>query len=81
MELADAVTSPVPSSQETTPTEEAGMLREDGVREVLARLQRGEPIKAIARELGVARNTVKRWQRVGGWRPRPPGHRPCQIDP
>lgn len=81
MELADAVTSPVPSSRETTPTEEAGMLREDGVREVLARLQRGEPIKAIARELGVARNTVKRWQRLGGWRPRPPGHRPCQIDP
>jgi transposase-like protein len=38
------------------------MLREDGVREVLARLQRGERIKPIARDLGVARNTVKRWQ-------------------
>ena len=81
MELAETVTTPVPSSRETTPTGEDGMLREDGVREVLARLQRGERIKAIARELGVARNTVKRWQRLGGWRPRPPGNRPCQIDP
>ncbi len=81
MELAETVTTPVPSSRETTPTEEDGMLREDGVREVLARLRRGERIKAIARDLGVARNTVKRWQRLGGWRPRPPGHRPCQIDP
>jgi transposase len=81
MELADAVTSPVLSSRETAPTEEAGMLREDGVREVLARLQRGEHIKALARDLGVARNIVKRWQRLGDWRPRPPAHRPCQIDP
>ena len=81
MELAETVTTPVPSSRETTTTGEDGMLREDGVREVLARLQRGERIKAIARELGVARNTVKRWQRLGGWRPRPPGNRPCQIDP
>ncbi len=65
MELAETVTTPVPSSRETSPTEEDGMLREDGVREVLARLQRGERIKAIARALGVARNTVKRWQRLG----------------
>ena len=71
MELAETVITPVPSSRAMMPTEEDGMLREDGVREVLARLQRGERIKAIARDLGVARNTVKRWQRLGGWRPRP----------
>lgn len=76
MELADAVTSPVPSSRETTPTEKAGMLREDGVREVLARLQRGEHIKAIARDLGVARNTVKRWQRLEGLASPPTGTPP-----
>lgn len=65
MELAEPVRTPLPSSRETARTEEDGMLREDGVREVLARLQRGERIKAIARDLGVARNTVKRWQRLG----------------
>jgi transposase len=81
MDLAEAVATPVPSLRERTPAEEDGMLREDGVREVLARLQRGERIKSIARDLGVARNTVKRWQRLGGWRPRPPVARPCQIDP
>jgi transposase len=81
MDLAEAVATPVPSLREMTPAEEDGMLREDGVREVLARLQRGERIKTIAREVGVARNTVKRWQRLGGWRPRPPVARPCQIDP
>ena len=81
MELAEPVRTPLPSSRETARTEEDGMLREDGVREVLARLQRGERIKAIARDLGVARNTVKRWQRLGGWRPRPSGPRPSQIDP
>ena len=81
MELAEPVRTPLPSSRETARTEEDGMLREDGVREVLARLQRGEGTKAIARDLGVARNTVKRWQRLGGWRPRPSGPRPSQIDP
>src|SRR5512140_968778 len=81
MDLAEAVATPVPSLREMTPAEEDGMLREDGVREVLARLQRSERIKTIVRDLGVARNTVKRWQRLGGWRPRPPVARPYQIDP
>ena len=81
MDLAEAVATPVPSQREMTPAEEDGMLREDGVREVLARLQRGERIKTIARDLGMARNPVKRWQRLGGWRPRPSVARPCQIDP
>jgi hypothetical protein len=42
MDLAEAVGTPVPSLRERTPAEEDGMLREDGVREVLARLQRGD---------------------------------------
>jgi len=41
------------------------MLREDMVQEVLARLARGESVKAIARELGMDRKTVKRWRRLG----------------
>ena len=51
------------------------MLREDVVREILARLARGEGVKQIARELGVDRKTVKAWRRRGSWRPRPPGRR------
>ena len=66
MKLAEALIIPVPSPAGTTLAEEDTMLREDGVREVLARLKRGERVKTIARELGIARNTVKRWQRVGG---------------
>ena len=47
---------------------EGRMLKEDEVREVLARVERGEKIKAIAREFGVDRKTIKRWRRLGGWR-------------
>lgn len=57
-----------------SPTE-ALMIREDVVREMLARLARGEGVKRIARELGVDRKTVKAWRRRGGWRPRPIGGR------
>jgi len=39
---------------------EGWMLREDVVREVLARLARGEQVKAIARELGVDKKTINR---------------------
>jgi hypothetical protein len=38
---------------------EGWMLREDVVREVLARLARGEQVKGIARELGVDKKTIK----------------------
>lgn len=44
------------------------MVREEVVREILARLERGERVKGIARELGVDKKTVKRWRRLGGWR-------------
>lgn len=56
------------------------MLGEDTVQEVLARLARGEGIKAIARELGVDRKTVKRWRRLGQWRPRQGRPRPRELD-
>jgi transposase len=57
------------------------MLQEDAVQEVLARLARGERIKTIARELDVDRKTVKRWQRLGQWRPRPGHPRRRGVDP
>jgi transposase len=56
------------------------MLREDIVREVLARLARGEGVKTIARELGVDKKTVKRWRDRGAWRPRAPRARRKAID-
>lgn len=49
-------------------TAEGLMLKEDVVREIISRLERFEKIKSIARELGVDRKTIKRWQRMGGWR-------------
>ncbi len=76
----DATTSAVVSPLGTpSPTEER-MLREDVVREILARLERGEGIKRIARELGVDRKTVKAWRRRGQWRPRPAGERARALD-
>lgn len=62
-----------------SPTEEP-MIREDVVREMLARLARGEGIKRIARELGVDRKTVKAWRQRGGWRPRPTGQRRRAVE-
>lgn len=56
------------------------MLREDVVRELLARLGRGEGIKRIARELGVDRNTVKAWRARGAWRARPTAARRRGLD-
>lgn len=60
---------------------EEPMLREDTVQEVLARLARGESVKAIARELGMDRKTVKRWRRLGQWQPRQRRPRPRGLDP
>jgi len=81
MELANRTTTPVSSPPAVSRAEEDRMLREDRVCEILARLQRGQHVKTIARELGLARNTVKRWQRLGAWRPRTPVARCRQIDP
>jgi transposase len=59
---------------------EERMLGADLVREMVARKERGEGVKRIARELGVDRKTVKRWLRVGSWQPRRSGQRPRLID-
>lgn len=56
------------SAPTTDESVEEKMLQGEMVREVLARLERGERIKGIARELGIDRKTVKRWRRLGGWR-------------
>ena len=57
------------------------MLRADLVREMVARRERGESTRQIARELAVDRKTVRRWLRIGGWQPRQGGERPRAIDP
>ena len=68
----------------SSPTEaqlaEERMLRAELVQEIVARKERGEGIKGIARELGVDRKTVKRWLRLGVWQPRRPQQRPRQLD-
>jgi hypothetical protein len=63
----DVGSTPVPGAPV-----EGWMLREDIVREVLARLARGEHVKTIARELDVDKKTIKRWRQRGAWRPRTP---------
>ena len=55
------------------------MLRGDLVREIVARKERGEGIRGIARELGVDRKTVRRWLRLGDWQPRRPRSRQRAI--
>ena len=60
---------------------EGQMLRADLVREMVARRERGESTRQIARELAVDRKTVRRWLRIGGWQPRQAGERPRAIDP
>jgi transposase len=57
------------------------MVRADLVREIVARRERGESTRQIARELAVDRKTVRRWLRRGGWQPRQGGERPRAIDP
>ena len=49
------------------------MLGKDLVREIAARRDRGESTWHIASELGVHRKTIRRWLRIGGWRPRQNG--------
>jgi transposase len=74
-QLNQVVSSPAPAG-----AAEERMLRADLVREIVARAQRGEGAKRIARELGVDRKTVKRWLRLGAWQPRRYQRRPRPID-
>ncbi len=41
------------------------MLRADVVAQIVARVERGEGSRRIARELGVDRKTVRRWLKAG----------------
>lgn len=76
----EIVNSSVGSPSGTQSPAEERMLREDAVKEILARLARGEGVKHIARELAVDRKTVKAWRRRGAWRPRPTGRRRRTLD-
>ena len=68
----------------SSPTElrsaEERMLGTELVREMVARRERGEGIKRIARERGADRKTVKRWLKLGAWQPRQPQRRERQLD-
>jgi predicted transcriptional regulator len=46
------------------------MVRADMVAEIVARAERGEGSRRIARKLGVDRKTVRRWLKAGQWQPR-----------
>jgi len=46
------------------------MLKAEVVEEVLARLGRGEQVRALAREYGVDRKTIRAWRGRGTYRPR-----------
>jgi transposase len=59
---------------------EERMLGAELVSEMVARKDRGEGIKQIARELGVGRKTVKRWLKLGAWQPRQVRRRARQLD-
>ena len=74
-QLDQVVSPPTPAG-----AAEERMLRADLVREMVARAQRGEGAKRIARELGVDRKTVKRWLRLGAWQPRRHQRQPRPID-
>ena len=52
------------------------VLNEREVQGIFGLRQRGWHVKAIARELGISRNTVRRWLRLGEWAPRPELGRP-----
>ena len=71
----------VASSPRAMGAAEGQMLRADLVREMVARRERGESTRQIARELAADRTTVRRWLRLGGWQPRQGGERPRAIDP
>lgn len=57
----------------------AEVLDERGVQAIFGLLERGWRVKAIARELGLARNTVRSWVRRGRDAPRPRTGRPSSL--
>jgi transposase len=75
-QIRDRVVSPL---NETSSAEER-MVGAEMVREMVARRERGQGVKRIARELGVDRKTVKRWLKLGVWQPRQTQRRARELD-
>ena len=69
----DEITGFVGSSPAYREAGEGPVVREDRVREIVSRLERGEGTQTISQDLGVDRKTVQRWRRLGGWQPRARG--------
>jgi Homeodomain-like domain len=74
--VQDGVVSPLNESG----LAEERMLGAEMVREMVARRERGQGVKRIARELGVDRKTVKRWLKLGVWQPRQTQRRARELD-
>lgn len=75
-QIRERVVSPL---NETSSAEER-MVGAEMVREMVGRRERGQGVKRIARELGVDRKTVKRWLKLGAWRPRQTQRRVRELD-
>ena len=63
------------------PSEEAPVLKEQVVEEVLARLRRGESVVGLARAYDVDPKTIRAWRARGAYRARTPRTVPSAIDP
>lgn len=71
----DVLLSPV-----IDPVPEGGMLKEQVVEEVLARLGGGEAVVALARAYGVDPKTIRAWRDRGAYRERSPRAYPSALD-
>lgn len=56
------------------------MLTQDDARLILALREKGWSKRAIARELHISKNTVRRYLKMGRWAPRPSPVRPSSLD-
>ncbi|HEX6534624.1 MAG TPA: IS21 family transposase [Gemmatimonadaceae bacterium] len=63
------------------PSEEAPVLKEQVVEEVLARLRRGESVVGLARAYGVDPKTIRAWRARGAYRARASRTVPSVLDP
>ena len=65
----------------TRHSQEAPVLKEQVVQEILARLRRGATVRSLAREYDVDRKTIRAWRARGGYRSRRPRPRQSILDP
>jgi hypothetical protein len=65
----------------TPHSQEAPVLKEQVVQEILARLERGATVLSLAREYDVDRKTIRAWRARGGYYPRRPRPRRSILDP